>query len=108
MTLDDEERKLLSGLPCDSEGIKVKLDFILSVQKRLDNRPEWRQKTSHIFLSFCKVIDKTSALVQPMLPQAAEWTVTYGILTLLFKVNPDCLRKFSTFSLLDPELTINF
>lgn len=38
------------------------------------------------FQGFCKVIDKTSALVQPMLPQSAEYTVTFGLLVLLFRV----------------------
>lgn len=88
MNLDEEDNALLSEFtPGDSEGVKVRLQLLLSAQMRVKDRTEWQTKTREVFLSFCKFIDKTSTLIQPMLPQAVEWTVTFGVIALIFKVS---------------------
>ncbi|KAL1877962.1 hypothetical protein Daus18300_002316 [Diaporthe australafricana] len=78
LKLTAEEKDLLLELPSDGDGVVTKMKYILEAHERRPKRSKWQQKTGHFFLNFCKVVDKASALVQPMLPQSAEYTVTFG------------------------------
>lgn len=92
MDLIAEEEDLLSRPPSNGNEVKVRIELLLMDMQKREKRPEWLEKTRNFFHGFCKVVDKTSALVQPMLPQSAEYTVTFGLLVLLFRV---CLRRKS-------------
>lgn len=92
MELTVEEGDLLSRPPSNGNEVKVRIEVLLIDMQKSEKRPEWLEKTRNFFHGFCKVIDKTSALVQPMLPQSAEYTVTFGLLVLLFRV---CVRRKS-------------
>lgn len=87
MELTVEEEDLLFKPPSDGDEVKVRIELVLMDMQKRERRPEWLEKTRHFFQGFCNVIDKTSALVQPMLPQSAEYTVTFGLLVLLFRVS---------------------
>lgn len=91
MDLTLEEKDVLSKPPSDGIEAKVRIELVLIQLQKREKRPEWFEKTRQFFHNFCRVVDKTSALVQPMLPQSAEYTVTFGLLVLLFRVN---LTKF--------------
>lgn len=87
MKLTAEEKRLLLTLPADGHGVKMKIDHILKTHQSKDKGSKWQENTHKFFLNFCKVVDKTSALVQPILPQSPEYTVTFGVMILLFKVS---------------------
>lgn len=89
MELTSEEEDLLLTSPRNGDEVKARIELVLVNMQKREKRPEWLEKTRHFFHGFCKVIDKTSALVQPMLPQSAEYTVTFGLLVLLFRVSLD-------------------
>lgn len=78
---------MLLELPANRDGVVTKMNYILETHEGKEKRSKWQQRTGRFFLNFCKVVDKTSALVQPMLPQSPEYTVTFGVLVLLFKVH---------------------
>ncbi|KAG8167435.1 hypothetical protein KVR01_003124 [Diaporthe batatas] len=80
-----EEEAIVLRPPTDGNEVKVRIEFVLMDLQKREKRPAWLEKTRNFFQGFCKVIDKTSALVQPMLPQSAEYTVTFGLLVLLFR-----------------------
>ncbi|KAG6353257.1 hypothetical protein INS49_007556 [Diaporthe citri] len=85
MDLTTEEEDLLFKPPSDGVEVKVRIELVLMDMQKREKRPEWLEKTRHFFHGFCKVVDRTSALVQPMLPQSPEYTVTFGLLILLFR-----------------------
>lgn len=87
MELTPEEKDLISKPPNDGNEVKVRIELILIELQKREKRPEWFEKTRQFFHNFCRVVDKTSALVNPMLPQSAEYTVTFGLLVLLFRVS---------------------
>lgn len=91
MELSTEEKDLLFKPPSDGDEVKARLEIILRDMQKREKHPEWLEKTRDFLHGFCKVVDKTSALVQPMLPQSAEYTVTFGLLVLLFRVRSSAM-----------------
>lgn len=87
LRLTSDEKRLLLESPADGDGVVTKMKYILETHERKEKRSKWQKNTSKFFVNFCKVVDKTSALMQPMLPQSPEYTVTFGVLVLLFKVH---------------------
>ena len=66
----------------------MKLQFIVDNHKNRFRQPNWQEKTGDFLKRFCRVVDKTSKLVETLLPQSPEYTISYGIIVLLFKVSP--------------------
>ncbi|KAK8035518.1 hypothetical protein PG993_010513 [Apiospora rasikravindrae] len=85
LNLTVEEKQLLIVPPTDASSLISKLNFIVEDRQNKTSQAKWQKRTSRFFLGFSQVVDKTSALVTPMLPQSPEYTVTFGILALLFK-----------------------
>lgn len=86
LKLTVEERQLLVVPPTDASSLLEKLSFVIEDRQAKAGQTKWQKKTSAFFVGFCQVVDKTSALVSTMLPQSPEYTVTFGVLVLLFKV----------------------
>ncbi|KAK8040997.1 Vegetative incompatibility protein HET-E-1 [Apiospora phragmitis] len=85
LKLTVEEKQLLVVPPTDASSLISKLNFIVEGRQGKKGQAKWQKRTSGFFLSFCQVVEKTSALVATMLPQSPEYTVTFGVLMLLFK-----------------------
>ncbi|KAK8047868.1 hypothetical protein PG996_015932 [Apiospora saccharicola] len=85
LKLTVEERQLLVVPPTDANSLLEKLNFIIEDRQTKPGQTKWQKQTSSFFVGFCQVVDKSSALVSTMLPQSPEYTVTFGVLVLLFK-----------------------
>ncbi|KAK7955124.1 hypothetical protein PG988_015818 [Apiospora saccharicola] len=85
LKLTVEERQLLVVPPTDANSLLEKLNFIIEDRQTKPAQTKWQKQTSSFFVGFCQVVDKSSALVSTMLPQSPEYTVTFGVLVLLFK-----------------------
>ncbi|KAK8001641.1 hypothetical protein PG991_013863 [Apiospora marii] len=85
LKLTVEERQLLVVPPTDASSLLEKLNFITEDRQTKAVETKWQKRTSTFFVGFCRVVDKTSALVSIMLPQSPEYTVTFGVLVLLFR-----------------------
>jgi hypothetical protein len=57
-------------------------------QERKARKTKLEKRSSDFVNGFCEVAVQTSAIVEILLPQSPEYTITYGLLTILFKV-PD-------------------
>jgi hypothetical protein len=89
LKLTVEEKQLLVALPTEGKSLIEKLNFIMEDRQKKANQAsaaKWQKKTSDFFERFCGVVDKTSGLVAALLPQSPEYTITFGVLALLFKV----------------------
>jgi len=80
-----EERQILLAPPSTGEELIKKLEVIFEDQNRKATRPKWQQKSSEFFVRFCGVVSKTSGMIQTLLPQSPEYTVTFGLLAVLFR-----------------------
>ena len=85
LKLSDEEQKLLSAPP-KAEDLKQRLKDIGEVQERQLKKSKMGQISSEFVNRFCDVAIRTSGIVEILLPQSPEYTVTYGLLIILFKV----------------------
>jgi hypothetical protein len=66
------------------------VDKLLEIQAQLENDPTRRskalKKASSFINGFCNFASKTSNIVMVLIPQSPEYTVTIGMIFLLFKV----------------------
>jgi hypothetical protein len=85
MKLSEEERQLLSE-PWNPDSVTKKLHAIWEEQERRTKKTKAKQITSDFVNDFCRVANQTSEIVRFMLPNSPEYTVTFGLLALLFKV----------------------
>jgi hypothetical protein len=81
----DDELDLLDSFTT-SESIKTKLQEIYAEQEKRSKMPSFVQRGSKFFEDFCVFADKTSNIVMLLLPQSPEYTVTFGMLLLVFNV----------------------
>ena len=87
LKLTPDEKQLLLALPTEGSSLIAKLTFIVDERQKKTSKPKWRENTNKFFLGFCNVATKASGLVETLLPQSPEYTVTFGVLLLLFKVS---------------------
>jgi hypothetical protein len=81
----DDELDLFDNFTT-SDSIRLKLQEIYAEQEKKLKRPSTVQRTSKFFEDFCAFADKTSNIVMLLLPQSPEYTVTFGMLFLVFNV----------------------
>lgn len=86
LKLTVEEKQLLLALPSDRDGLIERLKFIMEDREKRSKQPGWQQKTRQFFIRFSIFVDKTSCLVGTLLPQSPEYTISYGVIILIFKV----------------------
>ncbi|KAI9703002.1 MAG: hypothetical protein M1820_005993 [Bogoriella megaspora] len=84
LKLEDEELALLKDPPSVGDVV-TKLERIAAEQEKRRGRSIIVQKSSKFFNTFCSFADKTSHIVMLLLPQSPEYTVTFGMLFLLFQ-----------------------
>lgn len=94
LKLTPEEKQLLASSPNEGSALITKLNFIMEDRKKWAAQPKWQQTTKQFFVRFCRVVDRTSDLVQALLPQSPEYTITFGVLLLLFKACCSCTMSF--------------
>jgi hypothetical protein len=97
MKLSDEERQLLLE-PWDPDFVTKKLHAIQEEQERKAKKTKAKQITSNFVNDFCRVADQASEIVRFMLPNSPEYTVTFSLLALLFKVRPFNRQSILRFS----------
>ena len=85
LKLRDDELSLLDNFTT-SDSITKKLQEIHAEQEKKSKRPAVVQRASKFFEEFCAFADKTSHIVMLLLPQSPEYTVTFGMLSLVFNV----------------------
>ena len=85
LKLRDDELYLLEDVNT-SENIIKKLKEIHAEQEKKAKRPIILQQTSDFLHEFCAFADKTSNIVMLLLPQSPEYTITFGVLFLVFNV----------------------
>lgn len=85
LDLSSEEQALLAQ-KWNGEAIVAKIGEVHQEQEKKLRKTKLQQKSSDFVNNFCKVVDQMSAIVQLMLPQSPEYTVTLGMLLILFKV----------------------
>jgi len=95
LKLRDDELSLLNNFTT-SDNITKKLKEIHAEQEKKLNRPVAVQRASKFFQEFCTFADKTSNIVMLLLPQSPEYTVTFGMLFLVFNV---CVAKLDILGL---------
>ncbi|KIM98562.1 hypothetical protein OIDMADRAFT_56911 [Oidiodendron maius Zn] len=84
LKLSDEEQELLSAPP-KAEDLRQRLKDIGEVQERQLKKSKMGRISSEFVNGFCDVAIRTSGIVEILLPQSPEYTVTYGLLIILFK-----------------------
>jgi hypothetical protein len=85
LKLRDDELSLLDN-STTSDNITEKLNEIHAEQEKKSRRPAVIQRASKFIEEFCAFADKTSNIVMLLLPQSPEYTVTFGLLFLVFNV----------------------
>ena len=71
----------------DMAGLEMKLKAIQIEQERAASKKSSLGKKSSDFTNnFCDFATRTSGIVEILLPQSPEYTITYGLLLILFKV----------------------
>ncbi|KAK9423588.1 hypothetical protein SUNI508_04069 [Seiridium unicorne] len=86
LKLTPEERQLLLTPPTNEDGVVNRLQLILSQHEKQDQKSQWRERTGKFFVGFSKVVTQTASLVSTLLPQSPEYSITFGLLVLLFKL----------------------
>ena len=79
-----------------TEGVNVALDKLKSIQEEEEKRASkssLMEHTSSFVNGFSDFIVRISGIVQTMLPQSPEYTITYGVLLLIFKVGVVPFKK---------------
>ena len=95
LNLSAREEQLLKT----TEGVNVALDKLRQIQEQEDNgamKSSVMKHASSFTNGFSEFMVKISGIVQTLLPQSPEYTVTYGVLLIIFKV---CLMAFVHFSI---------
>ena len=73
-----------------TEGINVALSKIKKIQEEEEERNRLRssfmEHTSSFVDGFSDFVVRISGIVQVLLPQSPEYTITYGVLLIIFKV----------------------
>ncbi|KAK6075788.1 ankyrin domain protein [Seiridium cupressi] len=91
LKLTPEERQLLLTPPTNEDGVVNRLQLILSQHEKQDQKSQWRERTGKFFVGFSKVVTQTASLVGTLLPQSPEYSITFGLLVLLFKLLDESL-----------------
>ncbi|KKY29196.1 hypothetical protein UCRPC4_g00102 [Phaeomoniella chlamydospora] len=84
LKLQDEELKLLES-DIRPDNVVAKLREISDEQEKKSKRSAKVQKASDFLVAFCTFADKTSNIVMLLLPQSPEYSVTFGLMFLVFK-----------------------
>ena len=86
LKLQSDELDLLDS-PVEPEKVVEKIKEIQAeLEKKSTEQHPSLKRASEFMTSFCTFADKTSGLVNLLLPQSPEYTVTFGMLFILFKV----------------------
>ncbi|KAH8883296.1 hypothetical protein GQ53DRAFT_753005 [Thozetella sp. PMI_491] len=85
LKLHDDELDLLASA-IKPENVVEKLQEIQThLEGKLSRKSATMKKLSKFVISFCTFAEKTSGVVNLLLPQSPEYTVTFGMLFILFK-----------------------
>ncbi|KAK9779115.1 hypothetical protein SCAR479_03982 [Seiridium cardinale] len=93
LKLTPEERQLLLAPPTNEDGVVNRLQLILSQHEKQDQKSQWRERTGKFFVGFSKIVTQTASLVGTLLPQSPEYSITFGLLVLLFKWTIGCASQ---------------
>lgn len=85
LNLSGPEHELLNRTS-DGKDVVAKVRQIYQEQGQRATKTKFQQRASDFVNKFCKAAEQISAVVQVMLPQSPEYTVTFGMLVILFKV----------------------
>ncbi|KAF2100847.1 hypothetical protein NA57DRAFT_74446 [Rhizodiscina lignyota] len=83
LRLEPDEAKLLSQ-STSPHTIIERLKDIQDEQEKRAHRPALAQRSSKFLEEFCTFADRTSNIVMLLIPQSPEYTVTFGMLFILF------------------------
>jgi hypothetical protein len=86
LKLQDEEQILLQSLIEPKDIVSKLLEIQAEQQEKTLNQTSIGTATSKFVKSFCTFADNISHIVAVMLPQSSDYTVTFGMLFILFKV----------------------
>ena len=79
-----------------TEGVNVALGKLKPIQEEEEKRASkssFMEHTSSFVNEFSDFVVRISGIVQTMLPQSPEYTITYGVLLLIFKVGVASFNK---------------
>ena len=86
LNLKGNDARLLDS-PVEPTKIVDKLfEIQAQIESNATRKPASLKKATKFVNSFAAFADKTSSMVMVLLPQSPEYTVTFGMLFLLFKV----------------------
>ncbi|KAI9675246.1 MAG: hypothetical protein M1822_008983 [Bathelium mastoideum] len=84
LDLQDDGIALFEDPPKPAD-IVARLEQIVTRLEKQSHRPTHVRRSGKFFNSFCSFVDRTSSIVKLMLPQSPEYTLTFGMLFLLFE-----------------------
>lgn len=92
--MQDDEQRLFDTVVSPKDIVGKIREIHAELERKADKVGHFSQKVSKFVTSFCAFADKTSSIVMLLLPQSPEYTVTFGMLFLLFKVSKHQLPYF--------------